>query len=139
VILKQRPGDEVASAVAAKKHQLGQQRRNRAPLVRAAAVIRHSLVKWPTTAPSRSIQHLKEQFIPAGSELEGFRGYFALDAGPRLFASVTMFEDRHGAEASNRLTADFVHQKTHRRIPVLTGSHGRRRRRAHSLTLGWAS
>jgi hypothetical protein len=57
------------------------------------------------------IRHLDEEFIPAVRELPGFQGYLALEGGPRLFASVTLFEDRPGAEASNRLAAEFVQKQ----------------------------
>jgi len=40
-----------------------------------------------------------------------------LEAGPRLFASVTVFEDRRGAEASNRLAAEFVQRRLANRFP----------------------
>ncbi len=57
------------------------------------------------------IRHLDEEFIPAVAALPGFQGYLALEAGPRLFASVTLFEDRTGAEASNRVAAEFVQKR----------------------------
>src|SRR5438445_248701 len=52
--------------------------------------------------------HLTEQFIPALEKLPGFVSYQAMEADTRLFCSVTVFEDRAGADASNRLAAEYV-------------------------------
>ncbi len=62
-------------------------------------------------------QRLGEEFIPALEQLPGFAAYYSLDAGPRLFASVTVFENRDGAEASNRLAAEFIQRRVADRFP----------------------
>ena len=58
------------------------------------------------------------EFVPALEQIGGFVAYYNLEAGPRLFASVTVFEDRGGAEASNRLAAEFVQLKLADRFPT---------------------
>jgi hypothetical protein len=62
-------------------------------------------------------ERLEGEFIPALEQLAGFVAYYSLDAGPRVFASVTIFEDRIGAEVSNRLAAELVQRKLADRFP----------------------
>jgi hypothetical protein len=68
---------------------------------------------WDDTLAER----LNTEFLPQIEHLQGFVAYYSLEAGPRLFASVTVFEDRSGAEASNRLAAGFVQQRLANRFP----------------------
>ena len=63
-------------------------------------------------------ERLNGEFIPALGQIPGFVSYHSLEAGPRLFASVTIFEDRAGAEASNRMAADLVQRKLADRFPT---------------------
>jgi hypothetical protein len=63
-------------------------------------------------------QRLADEFIPTLTQIPGFVSYHSLEAGPRLFASVTIFEDRAGAEASNRTAADLVQRKLADRFPT---------------------
>jgi hypothetical protein len=61
--------------------------------------------------------HLTDRFIPALEELPGFVSYQVIEAGRRLFCSVTVFEDRTGIEASNRLAAEYVQRNLADRFP----------------------
>jgi hypothetical protein len=54
------------------------------------------------------LRHLTEEFVPTIEKLAGFVSYHALQAGERLFCSVTIFENRGGAAESNRLAAEYV-------------------------------
>jgi hypothetical protein len=54
------------------------------------------------------LRHLTEEFVPTIEKLAGFVSYHALQAGERLFCSVTIFENRDGAAESNRLAAEYV-------------------------------
>src|SRR5213592_3819892 len=63
-------------------------------------------------------ERLGSEFIPALEQLSGFVAYYSLEAGARVFASVTIFEDRAGAEASNRIAAELVQQKLADRFPT---------------------
>lgn len=62
-------------------------------------------------------RQLDEGFLPALQQLPGFVAYQALEAGPRVFASVTMFTDRAGAAESDRLAGHFVQQHVADRFP----------------------
>lgn len=62
-------------------------------------------------------RQLDEGFLPALQALPGFVSYQALEAGSRVFASVTMFTDRAGATASDRLAGQFVQQHVADRFP----------------------
>jgi hypothetical protein len=63
-------------------------------------------------------QRLERDFVPALEQLPGFVAYFSLEAGPRLFASVTVFQERAGAESSNRLAAEYVQTRLADRFPT---------------------
>jgi hypothetical protein len=71
---------------------------------------------------------LEREFMPALEEIPGFVAYYSLEAGPRVFASVTIFDDRAGAETSNRLAAELVQRKLADRFPTppeITAGHVR--------------
>ena len=51
---------------------------------------------------------VKEEFVEIIGEAPGFSGYYFVDGGKDVFASVSLFESRAGAEESNRLAADWV-------------------------------
>ena len=51
------------------------------------------------------LRHLAEDFVPTIEKLAGFVSYHAVQAGERLFCSVTIVENRAGAAESNRLAA----------------------------------
>jgi hypothetical protein len=70
---------------------------------------------WDDTLRS----HLTEDFIPVLEKLPGFVSYQAIEADKRLFCSVTVFEDRAGAAASNRLAAEYVGRNLADRFPSL--------------------
>jgi hypothetical protein len=54
------------------------------------------------------MQLVDEGFSNIISQTPGFIAYYALDAGNGVIASISVFEDRAGAEESNRLDADWV-------------------------------
>ena len=63
-------------------------------------------------------ERLDSEFIPALEQIPGFVAYYSVEAGPRLFSSVTIFDDRAGAEASNRMAAELVQRKLADRFPT---------------------
>ena len=63
-------------------------------------------------------ERLDREFIPALEQISGFVAYYSIEGGPRLFSSVTIFEDRAGAEASNRMAAELVQRKLADRFPT---------------------
>lgn len=54
------------------------------------------------------VDHLENGFLPSVERVPGFVAYYSLEAGPRVFASVTICQDRQGAEASNQLAREYV-------------------------------
>jgi hypothetical protein len=56
------------------------------------------------------IRRLKEGFLPIIKDASGFRDYYVLDAGDGRVATVSVFEDRAGAEESTRLAADWIRE-----------------------------
>ena len=63
------------------------------------------------------MSHL-EEFVPSIERLGGFVSYQVLQAGPRLFCSVTTFEKRDGAVESNRLAGEYVQRQLADRFPT---------------------
>ncbi len=71
---------------------------------------------------------VNEGFLPTIKDASGFQAYYALDAGGGRFATVSVFEDRAGAEESTRMAADWVRQNMPSLLPnppeVLEGEVG---------------
>ena len=53
---------------------------------------------------------VNEGLLPIIKDVYGFQAYYALDAGGGRIASVSVFEDRAGAEESSRVAADWIRQ-----------------------------
>ena len=53
---------------------------------------------------------VNETFLPIIKEAPGFQAYYSLDTGDGRIASVSVFEDRAGAEESSRVAADWIRQ-----------------------------
>ena len=77
------------------------------------------------------VRGVNEGLLPIIEDASGFRAYYALDAGGGTIASVSVFEDRAGAEESTRLAADWIRENMASLFPeppeVLQGevvSHG---------------
>jgi hypothetical protein len=64
------------------------------------------------------VRHLDEGFIGQVAQVPGFVAYYSLEAGARVFASVTIFDDRAGVEESNRLAAEYVQRRLLDRFPT---------------------
>ena len=64
------------------------------------------------------VTHLNEGFLAQIEQVPGFVAYYSLEAGPRVFASVTIMADRGGVEASNRLAAEYVQRHLFDRFPT---------------------
>jgi hypothetical protein len=52
-----------------------------------------------------------EGFLPNLSETPGFVGYFFVDAGDGVAASIGIFETREAAENSTRAAADYIREQ----------------------------
>jgi hypothetical protein len=64
------------------------------------------------------VRRLTEDFLPTIEQVPGFVSYCAMEAGQRLFCSVTVFDARGGAEESNRLAGDYVQRHLADRFPT---------------------
>lgn len=53
---------------------------------------------------------VEEGFVPIISQVQGFQAYYMVDLGGNMLATVSVFEDKAGAEESNRRAADWVKQ-----------------------------
>jgi hypothetical protein len=62
------------------------------------------------TNPGEAVRRVNEGFVPLISQVPGFVAYYWVDAGGGVLISTSVFEDRAGAEESNRRAADWVRQ-----------------------------
>ncbi len=53
-------------------------------------------------------KEVRESFLPVISKAKGFIEYHLIESGEDSLTVVNIFNDRAGAEESNRLAADFV-------------------------------
>jgi hypothetical protein len=53
-------------------------------------------------------RRVNEGFLPIIKGAPGFRAYYALDAGGGRIASMSVFDDRAGAEESTKMAADYI-------------------------------
>ena len=58
------------------------------------------------------IQRVEREFVPIVSQVPGFVGYYVIDAGGGVLASVSVFEDQAGADESVRRAANWVQSMT---------------------------
>jgi hypothetical protein len=61
--------------------------------------------------PRLAAHEVQETFVPLISEIPGFVAYYWADAGAGTMISVSVFEDRAGAEESNLRAADWVRER----------------------------
>ncbi len=52
-----------------------------------------------------------ENLLPSLSQLPGFNGYYLIDAGEGVFASVSLFENAKEAHESTRIAARWVREQ----------------------------
>jgi hypothetical protein len=52
-----------------------------------------------------------EHLLPSLSDLPGFGGYYLIDAGRDVFASVSLFDDAKQAHESTRMAARWVREQ----------------------------
>jgi hypothetical protein len=60
---------------------------------------------------------VNEGFLPIIKDASGFQAYYALDAGLGRLTTVSVFEDRAGAEESTRMAADWIRQNMASLLP----------------------
>ena len=62
-------------------------------------------------------RRVNEGFLPIIKDASGFQAYYALDADGGRIATVSVFEDRAGAEESIRMAADYIRQNMASLVP----------------------
>ena len=60
-----------------------------------------------------------ESFIPQLEHIPGFVAYYWIDAGDGVMASLSVFEDKDGADKSVELAGDWVRENAAELIPNL--------------------
>ncbi|HEX2973782.1 MAG TPA: hypothetical protein VHP11_15730 [Tepidisphaeraceae bacterium] len=60
------------------------------------------------TNPSEAGRRVKEGFVPLLSQLPGFVAYYWVEAGGGVMISISVFQDKAGADESNRRAAKWV-------------------------------
>jgi hypothetical protein len=72
----------------------------------------YMVVRKYQTKPEASIeeivQRVQEGFVPIISQTPGFVAYHIVDTGRATIASVTLFQDKAGADESTRRASDWV-------------------------------
>jgi quinol monooxygenase YgiN len=80
------------------------------------------------------MRQVNEGFIPIIKDAQGFLAYYALDDGQGELATVSVFEDRAGAEESISRAADYIRENLASLLPnppeITAGEV-----RAHELSL----
>ena len=54
------------------------------------------------------VHRVDESLVPKLSELEGFKGYFLIEAGDGVMSSLGLFESAEQADESTKITASWV-------------------------------
>jgi hypothetical protein len=54
------------------------------------------------------VRRAEEGFVPIISKAPGFIAYYFLNVGEGVMAAIAIFEDRAGAEESNRMAAGYI-------------------------------
>jgi hypothetical protein len=62
----------------------------------------------PASSVDAVMRQVDEGFIPIIKDADGFLAYYALKTGAGEIATVSIFEDRVGAQKSIRMAADWV-------------------------------
>jgi hypothetical protein len=60
---------------------------------------------------------VEEGFLPIVSDIPGFVAYYWVDGGGGTWVSMSVFQNRAGAEESNRRSAAFVRERMSKVLP----------------------
>jgi len=63
-------------------------------------------------AVDQILQRVNDGFVPQISKARGFVAYYVVNSGDGL-VSVSVFEDKQGADDSNRVASEWVRQNLH--------------------------
>jgi hypothetical protein len=53
-------------------------------------------------------QRIEDGFVPVLREVRGFHGYYVVNVNNKELVTISLFDDRTGAQESTRRAADFV-------------------------------
>jgi heme-degrading monooxygenase HmoA len=73
----------------------------------------YTVIRRYNVAPGSAdtiVQKISESFIPLISQMPGFIGWHLVNPGDGTIASISMFEDKAGAEASTKTATEWVRQ-----------------------------
>jgi hypothetical protein len=62
------------------------------------------------TDPAEGSRRVNEEFLPLLKDIPGFVAFYEIDAGNGVMATISVFEDRAGAEASTERAAEWVQE-----------------------------
>lgn len=81
----------------------------------------YDVVEFPEEAAAK----VRKEFLPIISKIPGFHEYYALKTGERTVASVSIFENKPGADESVRAAQSWVKKNLSKYLPnppkVITG------------------
>lgn len=60
--------------------------------------------------PQEATRHIKEDFLPFIGTVPGLVAYYWVDAGGGVMVSTSVFENRRGAEESDKVAAQYVRE-----------------------------
>jgi len=67
--------------------------------------------------PAEAARQVREKFLPVISEIPGFVAYYWVDAGGGVMISLSVFQDKTGAEESTRRAATVVRESLASLLP----------------------
>jgi antibiotic biosynthesis monooxygenase len=79
-----------------------------------AAIRRYKIARGSV---DKLTQEVQKTFVPIVSKVPGFKEYFWVNAGDDVMFSVSVYQDRAGAEESVRRAADFVQERVASLLP----------------------
>lgn len=67
--------------------------------------------------PSEVARQVRETFVPLISQIPGFIAYYWVDAGGGVMVSTSVFQNKAGADESNRKAAEWIRDKRTSLLP----------------------
>jgi hypothetical protein len=64
--------------------------------------------RYKTNSAEMFVGRVREGFVPLISREKGFMEYCLIETGENEVTAITMFDTKEGADASNRVAADWV-------------------------------
>ncbi len=78
-----------------------------------------SVRRYTTSGPTDVIARIvAEGFVPIIREAPGFIAFYVVDGGDGSLASVSIFTDQAGADASNRMAAGYIAENLASRLTL---------------------